>query len=250
MHIAAKILAGINIVVSCVVIYLAAEVVAARLAWVRALDAAAKMRDGEVEIFDEAIARDEVLKKLPKERQDDIKRIFRTAHERRKAAAGVSFDTFRADKAQLTESQEAKGIMKEFGPDYYRQIVREEIQDQAPQLRDEEQRIATTKANQVSMREDYKKQLTQLDDQIEQLKKDKNNEKALTDQMLAENAQRQRELVRLYAELEEGLNARNLAQSRENDLREQLQYMQAKLRRLADENQKLATEITRLEAGQ
>ncbi len=255
MSLVTKILAIVNILAALVVIYLAKQVVAARIAWVRALDSAAKARDGEIEIFNEVLAKDEVLKKLDPEKKKAISDMFKSAHARRKAAAAVAFDGFKSDKTKvmppLTAGQknEASDIMAQYGPDYYRQVIREEIQDQAPQLRDEEQRVAAQKAALVNIREDYKKQLVLLDDQITQLQKDKTNEKALTDQMLAENVQRRQELVRLYSELEEGLNSRNLAQSREKDLREQLEYMQKKLARLAEENQKVTAEITRLEAG-
>jgi hypothetical protein len=251
MSLITKILAGLNILVSFVVIYYAAQVVTVRTEWIKTLDKAQRLRDGDVEILNDALAKEEVLKKVTdKEKQDAIRREFFSAHARRKAAAGVPFDQFKGDKNKvIAESQEAKDIMKDYGAEYYRQIAREQVQDQAPLLRSEEQIVAAEKATLVNIREDYKKQLQLIDDQTAQLKKDKDAEKALTDQMLVENTQRRQELVRLYAELEEGLTARNLAQSREKDLREQLDYMQGKLRRLAAENQKFAEEIQRLEAG-
>lgn len=250
MSLVSKILTVLNIVVSLVLIVLAMRVIAARTAWVQRIDESTKWRDGQLEIFNEAMAKDEVLKKLDPQKRDDIKRMYASAHARRKAAAGTAFDGFKTDVRRLiADSEDAKNIIKEYGPEYYRLLLRDQIVDQAPRLRDEEQTVAAKKATLVNIREDYKKQLALLDDQINQLKKDKDAEKVLTDQMAAENAQRRQELVRLYAELEEGLTARNAAQSREKDLQEQLAYMQNKLRRLADENQKLAEDIRRLEAA-
>jgi len=250
MSLANKILAGLNILAALVLIWFAMEVASARVEWIRRIDESTRWREGQLEIFNEALAKDEVLRKLDPQKRDDIKNMYKSAHARRKAAAGTSFDGFKTDvKRVIADSDDAKNIIKEYGPEYYRLLLRDQIVDQSPRLRDEEQTVAAKKATLVNIREDYKKQLALLEDQITQLKKDKDAEKTLTDQMLAENAQRRQELVRLYADLEEGLTARNAAQSREKDLQEQLDYMQKKLRRLAEKNQELAEEIRRLEAA-
>jgi hypothetical protein len=250
MSLASKILVGLNILVSLFLIWEAMQVAAARTAWIQRIDESTRWRDGQLEIFNEALAKDDVLKKMDAQKREDIKRMYASAHARRKAAAGTSFDGFKTDvKRLIADSDDAKNIIKEYGPEYYRLLLRDQMVDQSPRLRDEEQTVAAKKATLVNIREDYKKQLALLDDQITQLKKDKDAEKTLTDQMAAENAQRRQELVRLYAELEEGLTARNAAQSREKDLQEQLDYMQKKLRRLAEKNQELAEEIRRLEAA-
>src|SRR5262249_35770268 len=156
MSLFSKILIGLNIAVSLFLIWEAMQVAAARTAWIQRIDESTKWRDGQLEIFNEALAKDEVLKKLDPQKRDDIKRMYASATARRKAAAGTSFDVFKTDvKRLIADSDDAKNIIKEYGPEYYRLLLRDQMVDQAPRLRDEEQTVAAKKATLVNIREDY-----------------------------------------------------------------------------------------------
>jgi hypothetical protein len=265
MSLLTKILAGLNIIVAGVLVFLAGRCYYARHEWTKHLEMLVRVRDGTA-------ATDELLDRLkgmkPTEHERLMERVASDYARRKKAGDLMFLDRDKAagkddekpdqmDRIEAANAAAALELLKdevknnqfaqELGLDNYRRLIAEYAKLQQPKLRAQEQRLAAEKSRLLTIRRNFQRDVAELNAKINVLKERIEAEKALTTAATTENLERQKELAQLYTEVEEWWAARNLAQGRERDIKDLLARTKARFEELTKLNQTLAAEIRKLE---
>jgi chromosome segregation ATPase len=172
---------------------------------------------------------------------------------KRRAAAQLRVEPFQDKGSELRsagEGQEEKPIdklRKALGPKDLQKLLQNHYMLRHPELRAEEQQLAEKKATALALKETYTKQIAQLDIDINRLTERLDAEKKVTAQQEQENEERKKELSNLYAELEEALASRALAEGRLKDLQDHLELTRRRYKELKDQTDKLEERIRKTE---
>jgi chromosome segregation ATPase len=245
------ILGFLNIIAAGLMMSLAAKCFYARVGWNRHLADGLRVRDGLIRAGEMAGIDDETEKLLEGLSEEGRNKAlaYKSLIAQRRAAAEEHFGKIKNSPTKLLVprtpgdelTKEGEQLMKNLGPRDYAKLMHNHYLLRHPELRAEEQQLAEEKASLLARRESYKREIGLLTLEIERLKERLQAEKNVTQAQIVENEERRKELSNLYAELEEAIAVRALAEGRLKDMEEHLARTRrrfAELRKQSDELEK------------
>jgi chromosome segregation ATPase len=257
------ILGFLNVIAAGFLLVLSAKDFGARAAWTQHIADEIRVRDGlvrlgEMETDDETKKlidgdqklgleplSDEAKKKL---QELNVKSLF----SQRRAVATTRLEPLQSKGTELISARDGSDkpidkLRNAIGPKDLQKLLQNYYMLRHPELRAEEQQVAEQKATQLALRETYNKQISQLQIEIERLTERLDAEKKVTAQQELENEERRKELSNLYAELEEALAARALAEGRLKDLQDHLARTKRRFAELSKQTDELEGRIRKAE---
>lgn len=239
-----SILAFLNIIAAGVLFYYAGAVWYTRVQWVRALEERQRLRDG--------LSTDQLIAQLTPDQKESLKK-WEAEYTRRKTAASLQLSELK-EKPDQIGNQESQKAAREYGPADYRRVLNEFIKLRTPELRGEEQRLAEEKNTLLQIGRQYDARIARLREEISRFVTDEGRpeemlakERDILERLNVENQARRLELASLYAELEEAVAARELAEGTLADFKRRRDAIREKASVLVAENLELEQEIKRLE---
>lgn len=239
-----SVLAFFNIVAAGVLFYYAGAVWYTRVQWVRALEERQKLRDG--------LSTDQLIAQLTPDQKESLKK-WEAEYTRRKTAGALQLSDLK-EKPDQIGGQESQKAAREYGPADYRRILNEFVKLRTPELRAEEQRLAEEKNTLLQIARNYDERIARLKEEIARFATDEGKpeemlakERDILERLKTENQARRLELANLYAELEEAVAARELAEGTLADYKRRRDAIREKAIALVAENLELEQEIKRLE---
>jgi hypothetical protein len=266
------ILGFLNIIAAGFLMSLATKDFYARAGWSQHILDGYRVRDGLLRTseFDDQDETDKIVEGLSEEGKKQVREYlaeYKRRHEElkekglvkgkdgtpskyvmRRQAEEIGFDPVRDKGSKLrVGEQEVDQMMKNLGPKDLQRLMQNHYMLRHPQLRAEEQQVAEQKATMLALRETYNKQIALLELEIARLNERLTAEKAVTTLQEQENEERRKELSNLYAELEEALAARGLAEGRLKDLQDHLARTKRRFAELSKETDQLEDRIRKTE---
>jgi DNA repair exonuclease SbcCD ATPase subunit len=257
------ILGFLNIIAAGFLMSLAVKDFYARIGWSRHIEDGIRARDGLVRygLLDDDETRKLIdgdpalgLEPLSEEGKKKLEEMKGSSlFVQRRTAADLRLDPIRDKGSELISAREGNPekqidkLRKALGAKDTEKLLQNHYMLRHPQLRAEEQQVAELKATQLALRETYQKQIAQLEIEIARLDERLKAEKATTAQQEQENDERRKELQNLYAELEEALAARGLAEGRLKDLQDHLALTKRRFAELSKQTDQLEEQIRKTE---
>lgn len=241
------ILGFLNIVAAVFLMVLASRAFYARYAWSRHIQDGLRHRDGQV-AFGETAETDEseqLLEGLSDASKKEID-VFLSRYARRGAAGTAQFDPYK-NSIQKLNSADLDNLIKKIGGKDMARLIQNHYVLRHPELRAEEQQLAQQKATELFRLARLDKEIAQLDLDLARINADLTAEKERKDLQLVENEERKKELCTVYAELEEWIHARMLAEGRLRDLQRHLERTRQKHEEIRRQNTALEELIRRME---
>jgi len=240
------ILGFLNIIAAGFMLSLASKTFYARIAWTRHLADGAVVIDGKVRAGEIAGVDDETEKLLEGLSEEGRKKVlaYKSLLLQRRTASEAHFDPIRNSPTKLlVTGEEGKELLGKIGPRDYQKLLHNHWRLRHPELRAEEQQLAEQKATELARRESYRREIGQLKIDVERLNERLQAEKTVTQAQLVENEERRKELSNLYAELEESISARALAEGRLKDLEDHLARTRRRFAEISKKNADLEQSI-------
>jgi hypothetical protein len=238
------VLSFLNIIAAGVMFYYAGMVGRVRLEWERALEERRALRDG--------LTTDKLIAQLTPDEKESIQR-WQADYTRRKTAASLRLKDLK-EKPELVGKEDSTKAAREFGPEDYRRVLHEFIRLRSPELQAEEQRLVEEKNTLLQISRKYDERIARLQDEIAKFATEEGRpeelltkERDILERLNVENQQRRLELAQQYAELEEAVAARELAEGILADYKRRRDAIREKAARIIEENLRLEQEIAELE---
>lgn len=283
----ARILAILNVIAAIVLFYAAGRCAYQRAAWTKFLEErAAKYRDGMptadwlkgtedaklAKLLDNMAITPALLEKLPQADRTKLERLEQQAKAQNDAlkARGAGQNVphrYRSESEQrlalgksalpdkgledpgtlLLDQAGIKEMREKLGPAGFIRLIREAILLNKPKIFAEERDLAEKLASLLRTRENYTKDIERFNEEITRLEARLKDERGLREKLDFENKARRDEITQLYAEVEEALHARDVAQAHETDMRRQLAEVQDRIAKLSAKNAELESVLLQKE---